>query len=45
MRKLNIKKLQLKPETMKVLRTADLGDVAGGKPVTTRDLPCIPPPP
>jgi len=45
MRKLNIKKLQLKPETMKVLRTSDLEGVAGGKPVTTRDLPCIPPPP
>lgn len=45
MRKLNPRKLRLQPETVKVLRTADLEDVAGGAPKTTKDLPCIPPPP
>lgn len=45
MRKRTAKKLQLRPETMKVLQASELQDIAGGKPVTTRDLPCIPPPP
>jgi hypothetical protein len=45
MRKQTSKRLQLNPETMKVLQVNDLQDIVGGKPVTTRDLPCIPPPP
>jgi len=38
-------KLRLRPETVKILNGETLKDVAGGAPVTTRDLPCIPPPP
>lgn len=38
-------KLTLKTETVKLLKSSELQDVAGGAPKTTRDLPCIPPPP
>lgn len=38
-------KLGLKPETVKILNGETLQDVVGGAPKTTRDLPCIPPPP
>jgi hypothetical protein len=45
MKKITTRKLQLKPDTVKILNDGDLKDVAGGAPKTTRDLPCIPPPP
>lgn len=45
MKKISTRKLMLKPETVKVLSDRELKDIAGGAPVTTRDLPCIPPPP
>jgi len=35
------KKLNLKHETLKQLKTNALKGVAGGGPVRTRDLPCI----
>jgi hypothetical protein len=36
------KKLNLKHETLKQLKVDALEGVAGGAPVTTRELPCIP---
>jgi hypothetical protein len=36
------KKLNLRHETLKQLKADALSGVAGGGPVTTRDLPCIP---
>jgi hypothetical protein len=34
-------KLKLSHETVKLLKSACLTGVAGGAPVTTKDLPCI----
>jgi hypothetical protein len=45
MKKQTRTKMSLNRETLRTLDKAELGHVAGAAPVTTRDLPCIPPPP
>jgi hypothetical protein len=45
MKKQTRTKMSLNRETLRTLDKAELGNVAGAAPVTTRDLPCIPPPP
>jgi hypothetical protein len=43
--KKHTRKLSLDRETLRTLDSSELGRVGGAAPVTTRDLPCIPPPP
>jgi hypothetical protein len=38
---LKVTKLAVARETLKMLKTGSLGEVAGAGPVRTRDLPCI----
>ncbi len=38
---IQVAKLAVKRETLKMLKAESLGLVGGGAPVRTRDLPCI----
>lgn len=45
MKKITRSKMSLHRETLRALDAVELQRVDGAAPKTTRDLPCVPPPP